>query len=496
MKSLIKLLSFLLLFLIPLQSFAQIDSVRMYIFGHSLLDHRPPINPTPSDETTVAHWMHLLSEDQGDFYGATGQYGFLPQHDNLPPFSQWGYDIVPPVWESEMEPFADADFTTVFLTAGNFMQWQGPEEPYPGEGGVTPVSATETIIDWVDVQEEEITIYIYENWPDMAPYISSFPPTDAEFEAYNDYTLGDFHDWWIEYQDALLESRPEINIRMIPVGPIMAKLFRDTILTDIPVTELYEDDAPHGRPTVYFLASLISYMAIHNMPADENYDVPDIIHADVEANYADLIDFIWDELNAFNDNNGDSRVFAEDTSLPVEMYDFHAVSVEGDIILSWTTATELENRGFEVQYASNGLDFESLGFVEGNGTSQSAHTYSFNHHSARSGDHFYRLKQIDQQGSYSMSPIIHIRKEATALGFRLFPNPANDGLFNISLNVLKTDFHQIEIINILGEVIFQKGILLSEGQHQLPVDLSKYPPGCYLVKVENRLTGATSTLIR
>ncbi|MEO1628544.1 MAG: T9SS C-terminal target domain-containing protein, partial [Bacteroidota bacterium] len=175
---------------------AQADSVRMFLFGHSLLDHRPPINPTPSDETTVAHWLHLLSQDQGEFYGATGQYGFLPQHANLPPIAQWGYDIVPPVWDSDLEPFADADFTTVLITAANFAQWQGADQPIPGQGGMTTVSATETIMDWVTAQEPSATIYIYENWPDMASFISGpgFPPTSSEFLAYNNYTTGGFHD--------------------------------------------------------------------------------------------------------------------------------------------------------------------------------------------------------------------------------------------------------------------------------------------------------------
>lgn len=147
---------------------AQTIEIRNFIFGHSLIDHRPPAIPTPSNETTVPHWIYLLAEAAGHKYSAGGQYGFLPQHADLPPFSQWGYDIVPGVWESDTESFSDADITTSLITAANFAQWQGPEEEYyPPGSGDSPLSTTIAIADWLAEQEEGITIYVYENWPDM-----------------------------------------------------------------------------------------------------------------------------------------------------------------------------------------------------------------------------------------------------------------------------------------------------------------------------------------
>lgn len=293
---------------------AQVKDLRTFIFGHSLLDHRPPMMPTPSDETTIPHWLYLLAQEAGHTYGSSGQYGFLPQHDNLPPFSQWGYDIVPPVWDSDTEVFSEADFTTILITAGNFMQWQGPDQAYPNEGGVTPISATETIVDWLLSQEENLNIYIYENWPDMAPYLSegTFPPSASDMNNYHTYTNGAFHDWWIDYHDALLSSRAAINVRMIPVGPILSHLMQNTSVFQIAVTDLYEDDAPHGKPTLYFLASLITYMAIFEEKAPSGYTVPTIVSSVVQANYSDIVDVIWNELQAFNDDSGNSRVFYQE----------------------------------------------------------------------------------------------------------------------------------------------------------------------------------------
>ncbi len=300
--------------------FGQSDTMKMFIFGHSLIDHRPPINPTPSDETTVPHWLYLLSQEANKNYAGGGQYGFLPQHANVPPISQWGYDIVPGVWESDTEAFADADINTIMITAGNFIQWQAPDEEYYSDPGITPISATETIIDWLGQQEDSLRIYIYENWPDMAGFLNNgFPPSETEFDSYNAETNGAFHDWWISYHDALLLSRPDENIKMIPVGPIMSKLHTDLLPLAIPTTELYEDDAPHGRATTYFLAGLITYMAVNEQKAPSSYNVPTIVHSAIQNNYVDIVDFIWAELLDFNDDNGESRVFFSDISAQTDL---------------------------------------------------------------------------------------------------------------------------------------------------------------------------------
>lgn len=304
------LLIFILIFIKGLNANAQ--DIRMFIFGHSLIDHRPPTIPTPSNETTIPHWLYLLAEEAGKSFAAGGQYGFLPQHARTPPISQWGYDIVPGVWESDTETFTEADITTALITAGNFVQWQGPDEEYPSDPGVTPISATVDITDWLIEQEEEMNIYIYENWPDMAGFLNTgFPPSQDEFISYNEYLNGDFHRWWLKYHDALLSSRADLNIRMIPVGPVISQI-QQQLVPDIPLNEWYEDDAPHGRPNIYFLSALITYAAIYQERPPVEFDIPDIIHHDIIDHYAEIIDLIWSELLAFNDNNGDNRVFLED----------------------------------------------------------------------------------------------------------------------------------------------------------------------------------------
>ncbi|WP_298553666.1 T9SS type A sorting domain-containing protein [uncultured Algibacter sp.] len=322
MKNLLQFTLVLLCLVVSSKTIAQQDKT-MYIFGHSLIVHA-----TDSDETTVPHWLHLLSQEAGHSVSVSGQYGFLPQHANLPPTAQWGFSEVASAWESDTEDFTDANFNTILLTAANFAQDQPSNVNYHGNPTTSPLSATLEIVDWIDSQEEEAITYIYENWPDMAGFIAgeSFPPSEPEFENYNNYTLGGFHDWWIDYQDFVQAARPNENVRMIPVGPILSKLLMDTPLNQIPILELYEDNAPHGEPTLYFLASLITYMAIYEEKAPSTYTIPNTVNGLVQANFQSTIDFIWDELLAFNYGNGSSRVFANSV-LHIDSKSYNKISV-------------------------------------------------------------------------------------------------------------------------------------------------------------------------
>ncbi|MEL6251235.1 MAG: T9SS type A sorting domain-containing protein [Bacteroidota bacterium] len=302
----------------------QTDSVRLFVFGHSLIDHRPPTIPTPSDETTILHWMQEIAAEAGYGFAAGGQYGFLPQHDNLPPISQWGYDQVPGVWDMDIEPFSAAEINTVMLTVANFIQYQPSHLPHPLDNSTTVLQSTETIFDWVDQQEDSVRFYIYVNWPEM-DLQNAFPPNlpqASEVLDFHNQTTGSFLDWWTEYQDSMLVSRPQFQVRLIPVGPIISKILRDQIPGQIPFDELYEDSDPHGRASLYFLASMISYMAIYQEEIPASYMAGSIVHPVIRDNLEIIREFMWAELNNFQAPNGESRVFFEETAASINSNPF------------------------------------------------------------------------------------------------------------------------------------------------------------------------------
>jgi hypothetical protein len=286
-------------------------SITNYIFGHSLIHHEFQVNPTPSQETSVPHWMHFLSDAAGHQYEVSGQYGFLPQHDNLPPFAQWGFDFVPGAWDSDYETFADADFNTIIITPGNFIQWQSPTLNYPGES-VSPISATEDIFEWCIQQESSLNFYIYENWPDMGPFLNNgFPPTESEWNAYNENLNNEFHDWFIDYHNSVSENFPDACVSLIPVGSLISSLLSAAPFNEIEVSDLYEDDAPHGQASIYFLSALITYMTIYEEMAPLDYTVESIVHPVIAENYEVIVETFWNDLNEFSLSD-DSEVFCNE----------------------------------------------------------------------------------------------------------------------------------------------------------------------------------------
>lgn len=284
------------------------SNLRTFFFGHSLISHLLQVNVTPSDETSIPHWMYLMAQESGYSYSATGQFGFLTSHRDLPPEANMLFDLMPGVWDSDTQTFGEGDFNTVVLTPANFIQHQSATTNYANES-YSPVDATVEIFDWVMQQEPGMTIYLYEGWPDMGPFIQSFPPTPNELADFHDYTAGDFHDWWLDYQDEIIRLRPDLNVRMIPAGPILERILTETALNQLEITEIYEDDAPHGRATLYFLSSMITYMAMYGIETPATYQAPPIIHPAVNENYETLVTIVWEELEAFNNPDGSSRVW-------------------------------------------------------------------------------------------------------------------------------------------------------------------------------------------
>ena len=129
-----------------------------------------------------------------------------------------------------------------------------------------------------------------------------------------------------------------------------------------------------------------------------------------------------------NDNSPQPNLaFFSESALPVELVAFTGYSVSDGVVLSWQTATEINNYGFEIQRAVKGDEFETIGFVEGAGNSNSPKKYSFTDNTVESGKYSYRLKQIDLNGNYEFSKTIEINVSSLEK-FELsqnYPNPFN-----------------------------------------------------------------------
>ncbi len=177
-----------------------------------------------------------------------------------------------------------------------------------------------------------------------------------------------------------------------------------------------------------------------------------------------------------------------ESTIPVELISFTANVIENRVRLAWSTATETNNKGFEVQ-RSEVRDQESIwetaGFVEGKGTTTEKQYYSFIDSKIQFGKYKYRLKQVDFDGSYSYTPVVEI-DAGFPKDFSLsqnYPNPFNP--VTIIKYQLPVNSHvSIKIYSTLGEEI---ATLVNEeksaGSYELNFNGSELSSGVYIYRL-------------
>jgi hypothetical protein len=179
-----------------------------------------------------------------------------------------------------------------------------------------------------------------------------------------------------------------------------------------------------------------------------------------------------------------------DFIVPVELISFTANANKGDIELKWTTATELNNSGFEIERASFSTtpgqeEWEIIGFVPGFGTTTEPKEYSYTDENI-SGFLKYRLKQVDYDGSYEYSTIIEIQSSAY-LTFELnqnYPNPFNP-ITNISYTLPSESYVKLNVFNSIGEKIqMLVSEFQTEGRYEAIWNAENYSSGVYYYTIE------------
>ncbi|MCZ7616174.1 MAG: T9SS type A sorting domain-containing protein [Ignavibacteriaceae bacterium] len=147
--------------------------------------------------------------------------------------------------------------------------------------------------------------------------------------------------------------------------------------------------------------------------------------------------------------------FITDTTIvPVELSSFTGIANGKEVILSWSTTTELNNQLFEVQRSINGNDFSSIGFVNGKGTTTERQNYSYRDKIIADGKYYYRLKQIDYLGQSEYSDIIEIDIKIfnSFLLEQNYPNPFNP-VTTIGYGLKEKSNVKITVINSIGEEV-------------------------------------------
>jgi hypothetical protein len=231
----------------------------------------------------------------------------------------------------------------------------------------------------------------------------------------------------------------------------------------------------------------------------------------------------WDEAVWFMDeamNAGQPYLAWQDpegSPLPVELEAFSAFFNGNHVELSWKTAMEVNNHGFEVERKevrvsgfvssdqnsnpksqNTNQEWLRVGFVEGNGTSNVSQSYSFIDNGLRAGKYTYRLKQIDRDGTFSYSQHVEVMAGSVPNVFALgqnFPNPFNPST-TIGFTLQITGFTTLIVYDALGrEVATLVNGVRPAGENVVEFNASKLPSGLYFYSLRTNNLSSTKRMM-
>ena len=172
--------------------------------------------------------------------------------------------------------------------------------------------------------------------------------------------------------------------------------------------------------------------------------------------------------------------------VPVELVSFTANVVGSSVVLNWITATEVNNQGFEIERSSDGVSFYIIGFVPGFGTTTEPNGYSYSDQSINSGTYYYRLKQIDFDGSFTYSSIAEVEVSLpTAFSLEQnYPNPFNPST-SIQFSLPTEAQVKINVYNLVGEEAEEiVSGNFAAGTHKVNFNSSMLTSGIYFYQIE------------
>lgn len=211
-------------------------------------------------------------------------------------------------------------------------------------------------------------------------------------------------------------------------------------------------------------------------------------------------DFIFPQGIRFEDENRVNRsiVLAKPVTgrvktcydwgtLPVELSSFTASVNSNDIILNWSTSSEINNSGFYIERSKNSGEWTSEGFVSGNGTNNELNFYTFSDRNLNPGEYTYRLKQTDFNGNFEF---FNLNQEViinAASGFLLnqnYPNPFNpftiisyQSAYSSNISIKIYDSQGKELKTLVNE-------MKNAGSYKVQFDGTDYPSGIYYYRIK------------
>ncbi|MCB0641939.1 MAG: T9SS type A sorting domain-containing protein [Phaeodactylibacter sp.] len=294
--------------------------------------------------------------------------------------------------------------------------------------------------------------------------------------------LTDANDYFIVRSNEAMEVRDVDNLvcwvsPMLDITDAAAPL---SISVDYRVTNF---DITDQFSIIYSLDGSIPIVGNSLIVAAENTTQQGNLEATGIPAGSELIISICANINSNNERvNFDNITIPNDfvNILPIALYSFEAKKVEDQVLLTWITSSEENNDYMAVERSQNGIDFFEIGQVPGRGTTDFEQEYQFLDTDPQPGLNYYRLRQVDFDGSFEYHRVVVVEMEgADATKLRLIPNPVGS-TSTLSLGQSMEDASDLYIYNNNGQLVLQQK--LPAGIDQQELDLSELAPGAYHLK--------------
>jgi hypothetical protein len=169
--------------------------------------------------------------------------------------------------------------------------------------------------------------------------------------------------------------------------------------------------------------------------------------------------------------NGTSASF-----LPVEFIAFNAEAVDNLVHLKWSTASEVNNEFFAIERSKNGINWNEIERIKGAGSSNGTKEYEIKDYSPLPGSSYYRIKQVDFDGSSSYSEIKVVRVRNNGFIVQMYPNPATNIVYINGVD--KSD--ELELYSASGSLV---QLPMQFDHNRAILNTSALAPGAYILRI-------------
>jgi hypothetical protein len=195
----------------------------------------------------------------------------------------------------------------------------------------------------------------------------------------------------------------------------------------------------------------------------------------------------WENANA-SGGSTDDGIAIDDVSVtpnpataPVRLVFFNSSKSGSAINLKWETLSETNNDYFEILRSVDGQTFSSLTKIKGKGNSSDKNSYSYSDFNPLRGTNYYKLKQVDFDGTEVIYPAITAQLVQEQLAFNIYSNSENK--YFLDLEAPESSSSTISIYNLGGQVVSSQNIRLERGSNKINLDVAKLEPSIYLLKI-------------